>query len=591
MRVRVVLLALAAAAAVVASDSFAVLRSDESSTGDRLMSASSSGDQSRYRSREAPSARADRTLRPRRPPDPDLEPGFPVQTYETAGSYHGGPAIHALVGNLDPSEPTLEILVSALANGPLYAWNSDGSLQSGWPRQAFGAAYPAVGWLSPWFAPGQVFAGHFGTHTRLVVFEGSTGGFMPGWPRDAADFVATPASLADVNGEGIDEIFVEENDGYLHAYTGSGSVLPGWPARCDMSAPDLHTPAIGDLDGNGQLEIVSATGVTAAGVYLCAFHRDGTSVAGFPITVSGPSGGIPDTFAAIGDVDGDGAEEIVVVTRYEPGDQRTKVKVFSGSGTLEQTLIATGGIAYGTAPALGDLDGDGTPEIVVQTDSALNVWKGDGTTFPGWPRTWPGQRWLGNSAPVIGDVDGDGFQDIAITTQVAGSPTDGEVRLFDRNGEGHPRFPKELLIGAGGVPAIADIDRDGRNELVVVGSAWFGQDGLRDRVWAYDLHGSSYGGIEWGQFGGDARHRNHYVALPAPPPPHPPPPPPPPRHLHLRHLRPRLHLHLHLHLRLQLQLPCPHHHRHLRRLYLHHLRRHRRHRLAQRRVSYRKWLD
>jgi hypothetical protein len=33
-------------------------------------------------------------------PDPDLEPGFPVQTYESAGSYHGGPANHTLVGNI-----------------------------------------------------------------------------------------------------------------------------------------------------------------------------------------------------------------------------------------------------------------------------------------------------------------------------------------------------------------------------------------------------------------------------------------------------------------------------------------------------------
>src|ERR1041385_1178949 len=58
--------------------------------------------------------------------DPDLEPGFPVQTYETAGSYHGGPANHALVGNID-GDSTLEILASAHASGPLYAWNANGS--------------------------------------------------------------------------------------------------------------------------------------------------------------------------------------------------------------------------------------------------------------------------------------------------------------------------------------------------------------------------------------------------------------------------------------------------------------------------------
>src|SRR5206468_140948 len=86
---------------------------------------------------------------------------------------------------------------------------------------------------------------------------------------------------------------------------------------------------------------------------------------------------------------------------------------------------------------------------------------------------------------------------------------------------------------SGGVPAIADVDLDGRNELVVMSDAWNGQQGFYDKVWAYDLHGSTYGGIEWGQFGGDPEHTNCYPCgtgppPPPPPPPQPPPPPPPP---------------------------------------------------------------
>ena len=105
------------------------------------------------------------------------------------------------------------------------------------------------------------------------------------------------------------------------------------------------------------------------------------------------------------------------------------LKVLAADGSVERTMTAVGDVAYGTAPALGDLDGDGVPEIVVQTEDALNVWKGNGTIFPGWPRTWT-NSWQGNSAPVIGDVDGDGLPDIAITKQVAGSAEFGEVRLL-----------------------------------------------------------------------------------------------------------------------------------------------------------------
>src|SRR5262245_23168119 len=77
--------------------------------------------------------------------DPDLEPGFPVQTFHTAGSYHAGPAIHTLVGNID-ADPNLEIIVTSLAGGRLYAFKSNGSTVSGWPIvQSAGAGYIALG--------------------------------------------------------------------------------------------------------------------------------------------------------------------------------------------------------------------------------------------------------------------------------------------------------------------------------------------------------------------------------------------------------------------------------------------------------------
>ena len=44
-------------------------------------------------------------------PDPDLEPGFPVKTLHTGGTYHAGAAIHTLIGNLDEEEE-LEFIVT-----------------------------------------------------------------------------------------------------------------------------------------------------------------------------------------------------------------------------------------------------------------------------------------------------------------------------------------------------------------------------------------------------------------------------------------------------------------------------------------------
>lgn len=62
-------------------------------------------------------------------PDPYLEPGFPIYTNPTGGSYIADPAINALVGSID-SDPTLEILATGLCmpgtlmarSGPYLIW-------------------------------------------------------------------------------------------------------------------------------------------------------------------------------------------------------------------------------------------------------------------------------------------------------------------------------------------------------------------------------------------------------------------------------------------------------------------------------------
>jgi hypothetical protein len=115
---------------------------------------------------------------------------------------------------------------------------------------------------------------------------------------------------------------------------------------------------------------------------------------------------------------------------------------------------------------------------------------------------------------VVGDVTGDGRPDIALTTQQAGSSTNGDVRLYGATGVPHPRFPKALPIGGGAVPAIADIDLDGRNEVVVSGSFWSGVTGNYDMVWAYDLGGGPHGAVPWGQFMGNAAHTGSFGLRP-----------------------------------------------------------------------------
>ncbi|HEY3247535.1 MAG TPA: VCBS repeat-containing protein [bacterium] len=412
-----------------------------------------------------------------------------------------------LVGNID-SDPRLEILATGLARGPLHAWHYNGTRVTGWPRtpsSAAGAAFPSLGKLGqlPW----KVFAAFVGcadpecSKGVLIGYDGS-GIKLPGWPKQTANYVGSPASLEHVAGTDLDEIFVEEEDWKLHGYDALGVPLPGWPIW-GSGGQVRHTPAIGDLDGDGDFEIVTASGWTTGGFTLFAYHHTGAKVAGFPIRITANNG---DTWPVIGDVDRDGKNEVVVIVQLR--DER--IRIYSGSGVLERTIVLTGNIDWGTAPALADLNGDGILEIIVQGGGWLDAYSGNGQHVPGWPVVWSKTHWLGNSAPVVGDVDGDLKPDIVVTTLEGGQSEIGELRAYSAAGKLLPHFPKVLPIGFGGVPAIADIDLDGRNEIVICGDYWSGVENNFAKCWAYDLHKAATGKPLWGQFGGDAAHSGRY---------------------------------------------------------------------------------
>jgi ELWxxDGT repeat protein len=456
--------------------------------------------------------------------DPQLQQGFPVRLFVSGGTYHGGADVHVLVGNID-ADPQRELLVTGLAAGPLYAFNADGSPVAGFPtRDTGGSVYAALGDLlddSPGF---DVFASDWGNGSAKSRLHAWRGDGMPllDWPQTAINYADTAAMLADVDGDGVDEIFLNQEDGGVGGYTADGRFLPGWSSH-ESGTPwwnqRLQTPAAADLNRDGSIDV--------AGVhdgYMYAYGADGRFLPGFPSRFA--DGGPTNEYVAVGDVDGDGALELVTVGG--------SLYVLGATGAVERTIPLPSSTSYGTAPALADLDGDDVPEIVVEQDGALTVVKGDGSTLPGFPVTW-GNYWVGNGCPVVGDVDGDGQPDIVLSDHVAGlnSPTSGELRAYDRRGQLLPGFPKTPPAGSSiSAPAIADIDLDGRNEIAVAGSS--GQYiGYYEALFVYDLGGAAGGPVEWGQYMHDPRHQGRYGAptTPRAPPPASGPPASSPAHL------------------------------------------------------------
>jgi hypothetical protein len=434
------------------------------------------------------------------PRSPYLEPGFPVDMELTAGTYQSGLTARAVrVGNID-SDAQLEILVSGVTYGPLYAVNANGSPVPGFPREVTAAAQITLGNLDA--DPQDEIAMGLGPFLGSCVDDqfalDSDGSVLPGWPRQSciAGMIQMPV-LADLDADGLDEI-ITERSGIFRA---DGSPMASYGSA---TFPFYILPSVGDIDGDGLPELVYPTS-TLDGIAVTAVSRDGSSPPGFPALFShamlaGPIG-------ASGQVDFEGNGRHAIVSILKPQTAAVDfmyVDAMGSDGRLLWSAQTTTNVPYSTAPSFGDLNGDGRPEVLVQTSSQLYVWQSDGTPLPGFPVSF--QRGLGsNSVPLVADVTGDGAPDVILESA-------GSILVYSATGA---REVQLSVPGRETMLAVADIDLDGRNEIIAATPFWQGiQLDRSSGIWVFDLGGPAHGPIQWGQTGGGRRNAN---AFPVPP--------------------------------------------------------------------------
>lgn len=129
--------------------------------------------------------------------------------------------------------------------------------------------------------------------------------------------------------------------------------------------------------------------------------------------------------------------------------------------------IFAAGADIPAAPCVVDLDGNGAAELIVTAHDRLTVFGGDGVPWPGWPvANGPGERWFSPQLPVVGDITGDGIPEIVVAASRF------EVRAYSLDGTvvpGWPRVVSPTSYSGYGRPAVADIDGDGVGEVVMQG--------------------------------------------------------------------------------------------------------------------------
>ncbi|HWH29669.1 MAG TPA: S8 family serine peptidase, partial [Mycobacteriales bacterium] len=329
---------------------------------------------------------------------------------------------------------------------------------------------------------------------------------LPGFPKRLHGDGAAPPRFADLDDDGVDELVVATSNGEVHAYRADGTELPGWPVLTTALSGDytrsaayrsgeitqpggavrsatLRSPAIGDLDRDGDLEVV----VPDFAGRVTAFDGDGTVLPGFPVRTdprfSTPQ---PADRAAGFYEDHPGAS---------PGRYPRTGQALPNDPALVPDLVNRRTKNNRThwwvmaAPTLGDIDpaSPGLEIVVGAADRHAYAWRSDGTPVPGWPvllrdpekvasvdpvtreitqpdgvRVYNGAKVV--TSPSIGDLDGDGRPEVVVApNEQYAEPPNSDDPLFSATSlvltPGNQRLYAVHADGAlhgGGAPAAAN---------------------------------------------------------------------------------------------------------------------------------------
>lgn len=120
-----------------------------------------------------------------------------------------------------------------------------------------------------------------------------------------------------------------------------------------------------------------------------------------------------------------------------------------------------GWIIIQNGPAMADVTGDGLPEVLAANSVGdVFIWDRNGRLLSGWPKRYYGQF------VAADDVDGNGAAEIVVVAY------GGIIYLLNSAGTTLPGWPQAVdqntVYRSFGTPTIADLDRDGRKEIIVM---------------------------------------------------------------------------------------------------------------------------
>jgi hypothetical protein len=463
--------------------------------------------------------------------DATLRPGFPV-TLTNAGLVRFSTPLAVDLDN-DGKKWIVVGTAGTGTGGWLYVISRFGVVRAGWPKQlpAEIASSPAAADIDGDGFPDIVVG--YGSSTDLsrpggvLAFRRNGTQIWQFLTQDLdlngqPDHVWSTPALADLDGDGIADVVFGSWDAYIYALKGTtGQPLPGWPILARDTV--WSSPAIADMDGDGHPDVVIGADSHYEGPpqnwkdggALFALRANGTYLPGFPRWITPPFGQAPvgiGSSPAIGDIDGDGCPEIIVGTGNSTSPAEKFLYAFKSDGTSPPGWPVALNDHASASPALADLNGDSVLDVVVSDDSGyLYAIKGDGSfLFP--PFRPKGS--LGNisNTPLGLVVAQAGADNPAIFFGIGwevGIVSKMGAAISDDGTHGSKlRYPTGNAVAA---PIVADLDGTGQLTVIAASQPVLGAGGPNGAVFAWNIGSTSQNATPWPMLHRDAARRGSAV--------------------------------------------------------------------------------
>jgi len=287
-------------------------------------------------------------------------------------------------------------------------------------------------------------------------------------PSFTAHVVSTAADgayhvlVGDVDGDGdLDILSASQNNDKVAWYENDGAAAPSFAERVvSTDADGVQGIHVGDLDGDGDLDILSATDL---GDEIAWYENDGATDPSFTAHVVSTTA-VGANSVHVGDVDGDGDLDILSASRYSD-----KIAWYENDGATdpsftEQVVSTDANVA--SSVYVGDVDGDGDLDILSASRGGSKIawYENDGAADPSFTEQVVSTGASNAYSVHVGDVDGDGDLDI-----LSASRGDHKIAWYENDGAADPSFTTHVVSTSASGPLhvhVGDVDGDGDLDIL-----------------------------------------------------------------------------------------------------------------------------